>query len=385
MTYGIGTPDDLISFDRQRLLPESLSRLVPGALALAASGLAGAWILYANPAGPSIDRPPAITRSALPSVLNPLRRARRIVAANAPNMEGAALFPPVPTSLRRKNAANPYGALSDPEIFSGSMPVLVGQNPPLRLNSDSDPDVSSSDLQEADAQKLENVEPPPEVPRLAESAPLPAPRPTELGPQAGRVPLRTSLRQFAQEKRESSVVPAAPADTDNRSFVEKIFSGVHLPSGPALAYANPQDGLYGTTRKSAAGLSGAYGQGTAVYDIAAHTVYLPDGTRLEAHSGLGNWLDDPHHVDEKMRGATPPNIYALELREQPFHGVQALRLIPVGSGGTVFGRTGLLAHTFMLGPNGQSNGCVSFRNYQAFLQAYKSGEIKRLAVVASLD
>jgi hypothetical protein len=27
----------------------------------------------------------------------------------------------------------------------------------------------------------------------------------------------------------------------------------------------------------------------------------------------------------------------------------------------VFGRAGLLAHSFMLGPNGDSNGCVSFK------------------------
>jgi hypothetical protein len=38
----------------------------------------------------------------------------------------------------------------------------------------------------------------------------------------------------------------------------------------------------------------------------------------------------------------------------------------------------------MLGPNGDSNGCVSFRDYNAFLQAYRNGEIKRLAVVARL-
>lgn len=29
-----------------------------------------------------------------------------------------------------------------------------------------------------------------------------------------------------------------------------------------------------------------------------------------------------------MRGATPPDIYDLELRESLFHGVRALRLIP---------------------------------------------------------
>jgi hypothetical protein len=38
----------------------------------------------------------------------------------------------------------------------------------------------------------------------------------------------------------------------------------------------------------------------------------------------------------------------------------------------------------MLGPNGQSNGCVSFRDYAAFLRAYENGQIKRLAVVAGL-
>jgi hypothetical protein len=39
----------------------------------------------------------------------------------------------------------------------------------------------------------------------------------------------------------------------------------------------------------------------------------------------------------------------------------------------------------MLGPNGDSNGCVSFRDYDAFLRAYLNHEIKRIAVVARLD
>ena len=126
------------------------------------------------------------------------------------------------------------------------------------------------------------------------------------------------------------------------------------------------------------------GSHTAIYDISAHTVYLPNGRRLEAHSGLGSLLDDPRHADAKDRGVTPPTIYDLELRESLFHGVRALRLIPEDEG-KVYGRSGLLAHTFMLGPNGDSNGCVSFRNYEAFLRAYLNGEIKRLAVVSSLD
>ena len=85
-------------------------------------------------------------------------------------------------------------------------------------------------------------------------------------------------------------------------------------------------------------------------------------------------------MNEPDRGATPPHLYELTLRESLFHGVQALRLTPIGEG-DVFGRSGLLAHPYMLGPNGDSNGCVSFKDYDAFLRAFQNGEVKRLAVV----
>jgi hypothetical protein len=122
---------------------------------------------------------------------------------------------------------------------------------------------------------------------------------------------------------------------------------------------------------------------TAVYDISAHTVYLPDGERLEAHSGLGEMLDDPRYVHAKDRGPTPPNVYDLALRGELFHEVRAIRLTPVG-GDSMFGRDGILAHSYMLGPNGQSNGCVSFKDYPAFLHAYLRGEVDRLVVVPHL-
>jgi hypothetical protein len=122
---------------------------------------------------------------------------------------------------------------------------------------------------------------------------------------------------------------------------------------------------------------------TAVYDIAARTVYLPDGTRLEAHSGLGSLLDNPRYIRTKMQGPTPPNVYHLSLREGLFHGVRAIRLVPVDDA-KMFGRDGILAHTYMLGPNGQSNGCVSFRNYPAFLNAFLKGQVDRLVVVDHL-
>jgi hypothetical protein len=122
---------------------------------------------------------------------------------------------------------------------------------------------------------------------------------------------------------------------------------------------------------------------TAIYDIAGRTVYLPDGRRLEAHSGLGGYMDDPRYVSAKSEGPTPPNVYTLSLRESLFHGVRAIRLTPAG-GGNMYGRDGILAHTYMLGSNGQSNGCVSFKDYSAFLNAYLSGQVERIVVVERL-
>ena len=57
----------------------------------------------------------------------------------------------------------------------------------------------------------------------------------------------------------------------------------------------------------------------------------------------------------------------------------------MGGAGAIYGRAGLLTHTYLLGPNGDSNGCVSFKDYDAFLRAYKAGKVKRMVVVASID
>ena len=37
------------------------------------------------------------------------------------------------------------------------------------------------------------------------------------------------------------------------------------------------------------------------------------------------------------------------------------------------------------GPRGDSNGCISFKDYDAFLHAYQNGKVKRVVVVASID
>ncbi|WP_195909508.1 tlde1 domain-containing protein [Rhizobium tubonense] len=167
-----------------------------------------------------------------------------------------------------------------------------------------------------------------------------------------------------------------------RSAAEQRF---RRPSEPVLAYARADDGVTedAPTFNNAISLPGGHNR-VAVYDISAGTVYLPSGERLEAHSGLGNMLDNPRFVSTKNRGPTPPNTYALTLRESMFHGVQALRLTPI-AGGTVYGRTGLLAHTYMLGRRGDSNGCVVFKDYRRFLAAFQRGEVNRMVVVPRLS
>ena len=177
------------------------------------------------------------------------------------------------------------------------------------------------------------------------------------------------------------------ASSEKPSIFEKLW-GKPQPRGSLLAYASADasaTGSLGASQNPALGGSAPYDRSTAVYDISAHTVYLPDGSKLEAHSGLGSKLDDPHSAPIRMHGVTPPHIYELTPREALFHGVPALRLNPVGGEDAIFGRSGLLAHTYMLGPNGDSNGCVSFRDYNAFLNAYRNQGIKRLAVVARVE
>jgi hypothetical protein len=148
---------------------------------------------------------------------------------------------------------------------------------------------------------------------------------------------------------------------------------------PKLASLTPLDGITVKPDEDDAGR-----RRTAIYDITAKTVYMPNGERLEAHSGLGEWMDDPRYKHVRMRGVTPPNTYTLSLRESLFHGVKAIRLNPIDEK-AMFGRAGILAHSYLLGPNGQSNGCISFRDYQKFLNAYLRGEVDRIVVVVRLD
>lgn len=203
-----------------------------------------------------------------------------------------------------------------------------------------------------------NALPQTQAQREADLVPMPRAHP------AGGTPLKqANVRPIAvpaQPVQAPQTAEQKPASNGLFGFLSHIFRPAEKPNVKALFAASPH---------------------AAIYDIASHVVYLPNGETLEAHSGYGQWLDDPHSFTHKDRGVTPPNVYKLTLREKLFHGVQALRLTPVGEDAKMYGRDGMLAHTYMLGPNGQSNGCVSFKDYQKFLQAFTSGDVNELIVL----
>jgi hypothetical protein len=204
-------------------------------------------------------------------------------------------------------------------------------------------------------------------------------------------PVSEPMGRLASTTRLASVTPAAFASRDELPF----FTGsITPPTAKLMAREDAPSLPLPRSRPKLASLGPIGGLGikpaeaphpprTAIYDISAQMVYLPNGERLEAHSGLGPMMDDPSSLRHKNRGVTPPNTYDLTLRESLFHGVQAIRLNPVDED-KMFGRDGILAHTYLLGPNGQSNGCISFKDYARFLRAYQRGEIERIVVVPRL-
>ncbi len=364
MTYATVQPHDFASFDRSHPGRTVLGHVLSSAVALALGGAMGAWMLHATSL-PGPAREPGV--AVVVPIAAPVRRdadLRRDAAAFGPAFS---LNVP-PTSMADSAplgpALVPFAQPAAPFAVAAAEPVIPA------------PALVVADAEVVSPERLADD---PAGVGTETVIPLPMPRPLARRNEANQALLRPPVRASGRR-----VATAAPVPFDDRNFIQKLF-GLGQPSNPALGYAAAEDDIPGRGLTSAvpAGPGMLYDRQTAIYNIATHTVYMPDGSRLEAHSGLGDRLDDPRHVHERMRGATPPHVYELTPREQLFHGVQALRLTPVGGGG-VFGRVGLLAHTYMLGPKGDSNGCVSFRNYEAFLQAYKNGKVRHLAVVAGL-
>jgi hypothetical protein len=366
MTYGTGARHDFTAHDRKTSPRKNISQNVFGGAALACIVLGSAWTLMAHVLGTGADL--AVVSANVEPVTGSIERvtfsARFDALGREP--EGVSVVRKSPAPARQASDAirKTYMALLDVTYSLGPPPGSFSTTMPRG------PDRQLAML--PDHSDAQDVSPAPQ--RAADSVPLPAARPS-------------TLRLLASREIAKAKAAILSVTAEKPSIFEKLY-GKPPAKAPMLAFASADFGdvsIPNPAKASAMGNAAPYDRSTAVYDISARAVYLPDGTKLEAHSGLGAKLDDPRYVHVRMHGATPPHVYDLEPREALFHGVPALRLKPLGGEEAIFGRTGLLAHTYMLGPNGDSNGCVSFKDYYAFLNAYRNGGIKRLAVVARVE
>ena len=284
---------------------------------------------------------------------------------------------PVTTSEWRE-----AGLLDDPAPQAEPAPVAPAPLPTPRVITPMAP-VEASVIPTAPV-RLASLEQPAPVPVVVE--PVPVERPVVAEPAFVPTP-KPRPADFARMSQPSRAELAA-VRTETKPPEP-------APRPTALAYASPEletktdtpntffSSLLG--RDDASRLLGGR-RGIAIYDIASATVRLPNGERLEAHSGLAHRQDNPAYVREKNRGPTPPNVYDMRMREALFHGTEAIRLTPRDQK-KVFNRDGLLAHSYMYaggGPRSQSNGCVVFKDYGRFLRAFKAGEIAKLVVVPNM-
>ncbi|MCB5201073.1 DUF2778 domain-containing protein [Neorhizobium sp. T786] len=194
-------------------------------------------------------------------------------------------------------------------------------------------------------------------------------------------PLPVSRPETAAKALEAMAVArlAKPAKPGRPAPAEEAEE----PAPTVLAYARPDNPVKPSAKSVPWPDLGT--KKVAIYDISNGVVHMPNGTKLEAHSGIGKMRDNPKYTHVKMKGPTPPGTYRLSMREKPFHGVAAIRLTSV-DGKHPQGRTGLLAHTYLLrSAPGDSHGCVAFKHYDKFLAAYRRGEITHMVIVPEYD
>jgi len=380
MSYAAATFPDVTLFDGRIFAPGAGRRLLDGAIiglgiaaaacALAATAtVAAAWII-----GTALSSNPSLHAKASIGLGTIGAPNQRLTLAGTVDFSG---------SVHLTDHDYALDLTRDAELARAALLSSVPTTTPLAvtrpLEAANDVPLQPHLLSSPDQAAKHDAADVPDLTHVAGLAPAAAPSsaPTSAAP----LPLKQTSGDAKKVPMPQPRPLAGPhikaKDETNRSPVSQAAPQIAAVVPPPPAQLTPSQ----TPGNS--NLPPAADSRTAVYDIQAHTVYLPNGDRLEAHSGLGWRRDDPHYVSEKNRGPTPPNVYELALRRKRFHGVQAIRLNPVDDR-NMFGRDGMLAHTYMLGPSGQSFGCVSFKDYPAFLRAYLDGEVERLVVVPHL-
>jgi len=366
--------------NRQKLSGKTVRTNLLGGAAIVCLVLGAGWTVYTTVISASVY--PTLGSAGYDEPL--AKSAPKVMVRNATEAIKDA-FASLPAMTERAKQAT-VAALTPSQFndrFAASEPAGVASRaaeatpPPVAKVAEAPKPVEAPKLAEAAKPKDTAVRQP--SAQVAMNVPPPVARPVETKPAAKS---GSSLHDMAERAKVAMM-----SLTSRSSIVDKLW-GKREQQGPLLSYASADASITASIphdQNPMHGGSPPYDRSTAVYDISAHMVYLPDGTKLEAHSGLGSKLDDPSSAPIRMRGVTPPHIYELKPREALFHGVPALRLTPIGGENAIYGREGLLAHTYMLGPNGDSNGCVSFRDYSAFLNAYRNMGIRKLAVVTRVE
>src|SRR3954454_22773685 len=123
-----------------------------------------------------------------------------------------------------------------------------------------------------DQSDAEDVAPALPTRRAADSVPLPPPRPSTLQSLASR------------EIAKAKAAILAVTTSEKPTIFEKLY-GKPQAKGSLLAFASADFGdvnIPNPAKASAMGNAAPYDRSTAVYDISARAVYLPDGTKLEA-------------------------------------------------------------------------------------------------------
>ena len=379
MSYSTSASSQFAAKNRRRSSGKANANHIFGGAAVACLVLGCAWTLHANIFGASIYPSMAGGNFDAPVIRHKQSLAERNPQAIVNNVF-ASLPEPAPVIAAPATFAS-TSTLRFDDRFAAAARQAVEPTPQAETIKLASASPSLEVAKPVDAPKLTDAAKSRQAPQAPAQVAALAPPPAEAKPAKGA---GASVKDMAQ-RAKAAVMAVASGGKSN--LVEKLW-GKEPSHGSLLAYASADVSATGSLPKEQnpmLGGSAPYDRTTAVYDISARKVYLPDGTVLEAHSGLGAKMDDVRYAHVRMQGVTPPHIYELTPRESLFHGVPALRLNPIGGEDKIFGRDGLLAHPYMLGSNGQSNGCVSFKDYYAFLDAYRNRGIKRLAVVAKVD
>ncbi len=295
-----------------------------------------------------------------------MRSSNAIAALDTPSAERFARLPVASTEKPPTQLAYaaPSQSAAAGTAFSALMATSIEDDPSEPQDDDTDTVDVSADM--------------PDYADTPVSGPLPQLRPRDMQAQKPAAePAKSAIRQL-QDGAEAEIENTAKADIRETPKQQKV--AFVRPDNPAT---DRSGGGLGQTLRNMFGGGAKAGNGVAVYDISAARVYMPDGSVLEAHSGIGKMADNPRYVNVKMTGPTPPHTYNLRMRETRFHGVEAIRMLPI-DGKNKHGRDGFLTHSYLLrGKRAESHGCVAFADYPRFLAAFKQGKVKQIVVVPS--